>query len=794
MNIYEQQYMENKENVLNCMKKAGEFYKKILTGGFGQNITDEEREIYENKIEALECQYKNLENGEFTIVLVGEFSAGKSTFLNALMGERILPSFTNETTATVNFLKHKNRSENGESGCVYYNDGTKKIIDHADIQTISQYVSTESSEDVAKNISHLDLYLDSKFLENNVTLVDSPGLNGVADGHREITEEQIERSSASIFLFNANQPGSNSDFEFLRNLQKKVNSIICVLNQIDCIKEHEGQSVESVIKKLKENYKKMIPEAKTIPEIIPVAAYPALVARGTAKMQYNGKTEFTKEEKEKFEKESRLKAFEERLWRYLTQGEKAKQQLLAPIKQLEAQLLDIKEGLLTEQDTLNGKLGVEDLEEQKLVLEKQKEDLNQNLKDKKTDIRKEIKMHMDEILEKIDSDAEELKNKMAMYIEEWQDIEDIEPDNIQRTIQKKLDYISDDAIEDFQNDISNMILEYVNVETEAINDKLNENKFSFTLKGSVEISDITLNVASCDEKINKIEEKINKLDIDDKNNENDLSEIMEKQRKRQELEKELADKQQAKEHYEEVSATCIPDIQYRTESRWEEKPSGGILGGLKRFLVGAKMERVEETVEDSRERDEYVKMRNAKIQKFDYDIEKLQNELRDMPIANAEAKEKIGKKIAEKRRALVQEKQVIRKTFMEKSKGYIERTLKRKKREVNDFIDDNVHKFRKAFRKESRSMMDIMVNVIIDIIENGVKSQLESLEKEIMLIQKRIEDAVSNRDTRLNELEREISEIDPVLIETFELETKLDAIQEDTIQQVELITEEDVVL
>ena len=296
MNKYEQDYIENKKEVLTCMNKAERFYEKILAGGFG-SVFPEEKKNYQEKLNALKCQYENLEKGEFTIVLVGEFSAGKSTFLNALMGEKILPSFTSETTATVNFLKHKNKSENGESGCVYYNDGTKKIIDYADINTISKYVSTESSEDVAKNIKHLDLYLDSKFLENNVTLVDSPGLNGVADGHREITEEQIERSSASIFLFNANQPGSNSDFEFLRNLQKKVNSIICVLNQIDCIKESEGQTVETVVAKLKENYKKMIPEAKTIPEIIPVAAYPALIARGTAKMDYNGKTEFNNEEK-----------------------------------------------------------------------------------------------------------------------------------------------------------------------------------------------------------------------------------------------------------------------------------------------------------------------------------------------------------------------------------------------------------------------------------------------------------------------------------------------------------------
>ena len=44
------------------------------------------------------------ENHKFSIVVVGEFSAGKSTFLNALMGEKYLPSFSNETTASVNFL------------------------------------------------------------------------------------------------------------------------------------------------------------------------------------------------------------------------------------------------------------------------------------------------------------------------------------------------------------------------------------------------------------------------------------------------------------------------------------------------------------------------------------------------------------------------------------------------------------------------------------------------------------------------------------------------------------------
>ena len=306
-NQLKEQYLVRKQNVIQCLLDAENFLK------------DE----YPEKADKLAVQRSNLEKGEFSISVVGEFSAGKSTFLNALMRERILPSFTKETTATINFLRHREKAENGESGCVHYKEGHTEPFHSADLKTISRYVSTSSdSVDVAKSVAYLDLFLDSRFLEGNVTLVDTPGLNGIAEGHRDMTLEQIEKSSAGIFLFDANKPGSHSDFEFLGELQKRIKNVILVLNKIDNIKKSEGETVESVIAKLKENYKAVFPEAETIPEIWPVAAYPALTARSSTEMEYHGKTEFTPEERQKFEKISHMSEFEDRLWKFLTQGEK----------------------------------------------------------------------------------------------------------------------------------------------------------------------------------------------------------------------------------------------------------------------------------------------------------------------------------------------------------------------------------------------------------------------------------------------------------------------------------------
>ena len=278
MNEYKQDFEKNKKNVLELLERAR---------GFCKDAGSLER------AETFGSLAETLRKGEFSIVVVGEFSAGKSTFLNALMGERLLPSFTKETTATVNFLKHKDNACGGEIGTVYYSDGRERTIHNTDgkelFDIVKQYASTEGKEmgiNVAEEIAHFDLFLDSKFLEDGVMLVDSPGLNGIADKHREITERQIERSSACIFMFRADQPGSKSDFEFLRELKDNVKTIIFVLNKIDEIKETEGETVESVINQIKANYKSQFPNDTTMPEIMGISAYKALVARSKQRLDY----------------------------------------------------------------------------------------------------------------------------------------------------------------------------------------------------------------------------------------------------------------------------------------------------------------------------------------------------------------------------------------------------------------------------------------------------------------------------------------------------------------------------
>ncbi len=769
MNQYEKQYLEKKNTVLKCLTDGKDF---LVANG------------YEHEAEMIQQQIHNVQNGEFSIVLVGEFSAGKSTFLNALMGEKILPSYSDETTATVNLLQHKSKAEHGESGCVYYHDGTTKEIQNADLETISRYVTTRSdSEKVAQDIKHLTLYLDSKFLENNVTLVDSPGLNGVADGHREITMEQIEKSSASIFLFNAQQPGKRSDFDFLSDLRKRVNSIIFVLNKIDNIKQHEGETVESVIEKLKENYKNFYNET-TIPEIWPISAYSALDARNSTPLDPSMKP-YTAEHKEALEKASRMKEFEDRLWKFLTQGEKAKSLLSAPIQQLISQLSDVKERIKAEQDVLTGQIDTSEIEAQKLSLEQQREALKETLAARRRDLTEELKVAVSETKEYVNAETEYLRTSYLKKLDNWQDIDEIEPDRIQSDISRRLAKIAEDAVTQFQESVGTIILEYENSTIDAINSKMPESTFSFGLTRRIELPEIRLGLEEYDAAIETMEQELKELEMQAEKAQDDFSQALEIQNRRLNVKRELDARKVTRENYITASQQCIPDKRYREEVRYDRvMRNTGILGAIQWIFVGGKDQERIETIVDSSERDEYLKERSKRISDFDAEIKKLEEELQNYSSASTEMYQCKEAQIEQKRQAKQDDLRRMREEFKKKSEKKIAAGLQRAKRDVEDFIEENTAVFLKTLLKELKKLNDATAQVILDIVAANVTAQIDSRNRQIMQLEEKMNLAVNEKAEKEAAMQKTLNELKNILAASYNISDEIESIQTDEIAQI----------
>ena len=192
--------------------------------------------------------------------------------------------------------------------------------------------------------------------------MDSPGLNGIAEGHLEITREQIKSSHAAIFMFNAERPGSKSDFQHLQDLKSKSKNIFFVLNKIDVIKESERSTPEQVIDGLKKSYKSQFPEETEIPKFWPVAGGAALVARDKSVKEYMGHEIISDDKRrEELEKISRMGDFEARLLKYLTQGERTKAQLSEPVDKSLNILKEFRDKLEQTKNALNSESSFEDL-------------------------------------------------------------------------------------------------------------------------------------------------------------------------------------------------------------------------------------------------------------------------------------------------------------------------------------------------------------------------------------------------------------------------------------------------
>ena len=194
-------------------------------------------------LETLKNTEFELENNEFKITIVGEFSSGKSTFLNAIIGKDILPHGVKETTAAVTYIHNVPQDDKRLNKAVIHfreetmNDITLDVGENRN--ALVDYVTTSDKKyRVVQDIVSVDIYVHFADIEDPIVLIDTPGMNGVAEGHKDITLHEIRHSHASICLFHLRGMGK-SDLEFIKELMKYQETFFFVLNAIDDIKANE---------------------------------------------------------------------------------------------------------------------------------------------------------------------------------------------------------------------------------------------------------------------------------------------------------------------------------------------------------------------------------------------------------------------------------------------------------------------------------------------------------------------------------------------------------------------------
>jgi len=212
----------------------------------------------------------------FTIVVVGEFNAGKSSLINALFGSKLRVEGPIPVDDRISILRHgEQRSQ----------------------KSISDFIVEES--------------YPIEFLRN-ITLVDTPGTNSIVRRHQELTEDFVPRADLTLFVTSIDRPLSESERIFLQYIREWGKKIVFVVNKVDTKSDDE---VEQVLAYLRQNISALFGFE---PVIFPVAAKLAL----GAKVGELPSREWT---------ESRFEALENYIFRILSEKERIRIKLQAPL-------------------------------------------------------------------------------------------------------------------------------------------------------------------------------------------------------------------------------------------------------------------------------------------------------------------------------------------------------------------------------------------------------------------------------------------------------------------------------
>jgi GTPase Era involved in 16S rRNA processing len=243
------------------------------------------------------------------LAVIGEFSSGKSTLVNAFLKDNLLPTSVLVTTATETRIRTGNSLELTAFFHQEYKLPLKPSIDHQpvipkhknwwerliaflrkflgiSIHTIKpvrarpkyqskKIINTQdladagiemrsfinnlaADEDIAQHLDYIEIKHPSNFLQDGVVIIDLPGSNAPNDRHFKVTQSVVENEAdAAIIIIPATQPLTQSSIQFIKqNLSQYIDKCIFIITMLDRVREKEREVViKSVSSRLQELFK-----------------------------------------------------------------------------------------------------------------------------------------------------------------------------------------------------------------------------------------------------------------------------------------------------------------------------------------------------------------------------------------------------------------------------------------------------------------------------------------------------------------------------------------------------------
>jgi hypothetical protein len=198
--------------------------------------------------------------------VVGQFKRGKPCLLNALLGVNLLPVSVIPLTSIVTILTY-GEELNVE---VSFLDGHLESVDP---EHLAEFVTEGGNPRNVKGIREVSISYPSPYLKDGVRLIDTPGVGSVYRHNTDVAYQYLPKADAALFLLSVEQPASQAELDFLKDVRRYSGKIFFLLNKIDILSESEiGESLDFAAGVLRETL-------MTDVRVYPISAKKALEAK-----------------------------------------------------------------------------------------------------------------------------------------------------------------------------------------------------------------------------------------------------------------------------------------------------------------------------------------------------------------------------------------------------------------------------------------------------------------------------------------------------------------------------------
>ena len=229
---------EEDMDLLNC--KVEDYWQQLLMAmqelSQQKNPTAEVR-ILQDSLKDVEALGK-VKPGKIVLMLLGEFSAGKSSFINALLDDDVLTTKIRPTTASVTILSYGEE----EKAIIHEVGGQTKILpldeQRKNITQITAMGKHQENAEELQKIEYVELFLRCDLLKE-MEIIDTPGFNSGYEWHTVSTKKFLQRADVILWMFHATKAGTRTEYELLQQTDSQHK--IAIVNQIDRINQEDRE-------------------------------------------------------------------------------------------------------------------------------------------------------------------------------------------------------------------------------------------------------------------------------------------------------------------------------------------------------------------------------------------------------------------------------------------------------------------------------------------------------------------------------------------------------------------------